>query len=419
MNLPRVLLTAVLATLVACSGSDSGDEPNNIAGFDISEYVDPGIEPWELVSSERVAQECGLDPGVLASIDASVGYSYAVVRFGKLCHEFYHPDDPGPDEIANNYSSTKTLSATLVGRVVRMSADLPRPLSDADRMDAWVDNITFNQDALVAHVLAMVGFNDSLAFGERSFAYDADGSREINRLSDVLEAVVAQDPELFGGVTTTGELAQRQLFDRLGMTSSEWDGESFGSSWHSNIRDMARLGLLLVNNGVWAGERLVDSEWVYKMTHPTFEDANTSYGYLTWTGANANFFVPTLDISFQQPLGQCDPPALWNEYPHTFSESEDCNYGESGSCGQMYDVGAWSGLGFGGQNITGHRGLQLVVVTRNAGRAAWVNAAWDLVRPALVAMDPVYQGDEEAFCADYSEGRYAPDLIPDSQAPRS
>lgn len=59
------------------------------------------------------------------------------------------------------------------------------------------------------------------------------------RLNDELEAVIAQDAERFGGEKTTGELAQRELFDRLGMSSSEWEGESFGSSWHSNIRDIA------------------------------------------------------------------------------------------------------------------------------------------------------------------------------------
>jgi hypothetical protein len=31
------------------------------------------------------------------------------------------------------------------------------------------------------------------------------------------------------------------------------------------------------------------------------------------------------------------------------------------------------------------------------------------VRPALVAEDPLYAGDEEAFCAAYGANAYAPD----------
>jgi hypothetical protein len=35
---------------------------------------------------------------------------------------------------------------------------------------------------------------------------------------------------------------------------------------------------------------------------------------------------------------------------------------------------------------------------------------WEAVRPALVAADPTFGGDDAAFCAAYSTGSYAPDL---------
>lgn len=37
---------------------------------------------------------------------------------------------------------------------------------------------------------------------------------------------------------------------------------------------------------------------------------------------------------------------------------------------------------------------------------------WRLVRPALVALDPVYAGDEAGFCAAYQRSEHAPDLRP-------
>ncbi|MDX1736209.1 MAG: hypothetical protein R3228_17665, partial [Halioglobus sp.] len=245
-RLTGALLAATALALAGCAdlGDDSDQEARMAA---LAAYNDPGTGPWEKVPRERMIEQCGLDPDILDTVDASAPYSYAIVRYGRLCHEFYHPDNPGPQAAVNNYSATKTLAATLVGRAVLLSADLPRPLRDTDRMDAWIDGITFNPDALVAHVLAMLAYNDSLAFGQRTYAYDASGSREINRLSDVVEAVIAQDPSRFSGAVTTEEFAQREIFDRLGMDNSAWDGESFGSTWHSNLRDMARLGLLLVH----------------------------------------------------------------------------------------------------------------------------------------------------------------------------
>jgi hypothetical protein len=35
---------------------------------------------------------------------------------------------------------------------------------------------------------------------------------------------------------------------------------------------------------------------------------------------------------------------------------------------------------------------------------------WAAIRPALVAEDPMFMGDEDAFCAAYGPGNYAPDL---------
>jgi CubicO group peptidase (beta-lactamase class C family) len=199
-------------------------------------------------------------------------------------------------------------------------------------------------------------------------------------------------------VSTISDFAQREVFDRLGMDNSLWPGETLATSWNSNLRDMARLGLLLIHNGVWDQSRLLSENWVYKMTHPSFEDASISYGYLTWLAAK----VP----------GLCQPSALWPEYPHPISESTDCNYGGTVSCMQTHDVGVFGAAGAGGQLIVGHRGLDLVIVTRNAGLPpVHIATPWALVRRALIEHDPLYSGNEEAFCAAYEVGDYAPDLI--------
>jgi hypothetical protein len=374
-------------------------------------YADPGAGAWETVAPEDLIEVCGLDPDILAEIDDRTSYPYAIVRYGVLCHEHYPEGSPGPGEIAENYSATKTLGAAIVGRAVKMSARLPRPLSDEDRMDAWVEDITFNPDALVAHVLAMVGHSDDLAYGQRTFEYDTIGDVQINRLSDVVEEVIAQDPDLFGGVTTTGEFADRYLFEPLGMFESSWSGENFAFSWGSSLRDMARLGLLLLHDGVWNQRRLIDEDWVYKMTHPAFEDTNTGYGYLTWLAASSNYKFPGIDVFMPGPYGSCQPSALWPSYPHTPSEASDCGYGGVYPCDQEYDIGAFAAAGYGGQLIVGHPGLDLVIVTKDAGILAFVTSPWDLIRSALIEHDPTYAGDDAAFCAAYAAGGYAPDLI--------
>ncbi|MBM4267222.1 MAG: serine hydrolase [Deltaproteobacteria bacterium] len=351
---------------------------------------------------DRVAEECGLNPDLLEQANAAIDRPWAIVRYGKLCHEYY---PSGTDEVTEVFSATKTLSAVVTGIAAHETRDLARsgrktgPLSDTDRVDHWLDEFSFNPEARVAHVLAMVAHNENLGLEQKSFAYDAAGEVQINRLSDVINTAIDQDPARFG--EDLEEFTHRFLYEPVGMTSSRWTSgrpdKVFAFSWEATTRDMARLGLLMLNGGAWSGEQILSEDWVYKMTHPSFEDASPSYGYLTWlsTGPGDFFF------------GSCAPASIFREHPHGLSESSDCGLDQ---CTQENDVGVWSALGLFGQIITGHPGLDMVIVAKDIGDAVSAGGAWAFARPALVAEDPRFNGDEDAFCQSYASGGYAPDL---------
>ena len=367
---------------------------------------DPGAAPWEPVPADRVADECRLDPALLQEADAAIARPYVVIRYGKLCHEYY-PPGRFAEEVNEAFSTTKTLGSLVTGIAAYQTRDLPRtgrktgPILDTDRVDHWLDQFTFNHEAQIAHVLAMVAHNPDLTYGHKGYQYDLIGAVQINRLSDVIRTAIAQDPDRFGG--DLEEFAQRFLFKPLGMTASVWSGgrpdKILGYSWNTTVREMARIGLLMLNDGVWNGERLLSREWIYRMTHPSFEDSNTSYGYLTWLANDSD-----------RGISHCVPPAIHASYPHGLSPAPDCTFSGARSCAQRYDVGVWYGLGLGGQVIMGQRGLDLVIAAKDLGDAGGAELLWNGVRRALVARDPVFHGDETAFCAAYDASDYAPDL---------
>jgi hypothetical protein len=166
----------------------------------------------------------------------------------------------------------------------------------------------------------------------------------------------------------------------------------------------------MMHDGVWSGGRVLDSEWTYKMTHPSFEDANTGYGYLTWMNSDVNHGLGGAPLPASQTrFDPCAPVSIFAQHPHGLSEALDCNYEPPLTCEQQFDVGMWYAAGLGGQYIVGHRGLDLVLVVKDyqAGPAQ----IWRAVRPALLALNPDFPGDEEAFCAAYAAGDYAPDLL--------
>lgn len=389
-------------------------------------HVDPGRAPFEPVPSEQVRDVCRLDPEALRAADALLGRPWAAVRYGRLCHA-YQGDMPSTEV----FSATKFLGTVVAGAVAYQTRALPRtgrqtgPFSDTDRADFWLDRVAYHRDAQVAHVLAMVAQSDSLAFGEREMEYDFFGNVQLDSLNFMLNAAVSQRGADLGD--DLEGFTQRFVFEPLGMSASRWSfglpNKSLGFGWETTILDMARLGLLVLRKGVWSGERVLSEEWTYRMTHPAFEDANTGMGYCTWLNARDNFHTGTMptppeweDLTAAPRFpGPCAPVSIYREHPHGLSESLDCNYGPDHDCEQAYDVGVWQSFAGFGSVIQGHPGLDLLLVAFQltpddffAAKSSGV--LWDAVKPAVIAADPEFQGDEQAFCEAYSENRYAPDL---------
>lgn len=387
------------------AGSGASDQPVTEA-----KWNDPGTMPWQLVPKEKVAEECKLDPDKLAANDAMFTSGWAVVRYGKLCHEAGPKDSP-----SEVWSATKTLGGVVTGVAsyeTRMFMDTGHgtgQLLDTDYASHWLMSQSYNKEALVGHVLGMEAQNSDLSYGKKTYMYDTVGSVQINSLGQMVNTAIAQDSARLGA--NIEAFTKKFVFEPLGMTESTWNGMVYAYTWSTTLHDMARIGVLITHHGIWSGKRLLDESWLYKMTHPSFEDANTGYGYLTWLNARVGSTGPGGAFS-GNAADTCAPACLWPKYPHPVSGAPDCNY-KGMDCSQEQDVGIWSAQGLGGQFIVGHPGLDLVIVAKNyssMGAGGSPTGMWNAVRPALVALDPMYKGDEKAFCDAYGNNKYAPDL---------
>jgi CubicO group peptidase (beta-lactamase class C family) len=362
--------------------------------------VNPGTAPWTRVPRDQVAALCGLDPAILEAADQTLAATpYVVVRYGRLCWEH-----GATDETYAVMSITKSMGSLLFGITSTHSS-----VSDEDPVTKWLTTEELGQinpNAKLAHVLSMTSTKPDLSWGNKgAWSYDASGNREINRLVTVMDKVIAQEPARFAGATSACDVAKQMLIDKLGMVGSNWCSRSIGAGLQSTVRDMARMGMLVLQRGWYNGERLISEEYMYRMTHPAFPDTNTAYGYLLYNNAMENWRYST---GRNDPAGT--PVAVWPKYPHApFFEAPHCN-GASPNCAGGLDVGANWGQGAGGQRFVVHRGLDLVMAIRDdRSNNGHVNV-WNAVRPALVALDPRFAGDEAAFTAVYAKGEYAPDL---------
>lgn len=73
--------------------------------------------------------------------------------------------------------------------------------------------------------------------------------------------------------------------DGLKMKSVTGGGHS-GAGIFISAEDLARFGLLFLNNGVWNGQKVLSSDWISKATQPSVPNAN--YGYMWWLNKKGN-----------------------------------------------------------------------------------------------------------------------------------
>ncbi|WP_116771667.1 serine hydrolase domain-containing protein [Maribacter litoralis] len=69
------------------------------------------------------------------------------------------------------------------------------------------------------------------------------------------------------------------VIDGLKMKSVTGGGHS-GAGIFISTEDMARFGLLFLNDGTWKNERLISDAWIKKATTPS--KPNVNYGYMWW-----------------------------------------------------------------------------------------------------------------------------------------
>lgn len=103
------------------------------------------------------------------------------------------------------------------------------------------------------------------------------------------------------------DLLEKRLFIPMGITDILWERSSEGiekGGWGLYIRaeDIAKLGQLVLNGGVWNGEQLISRAYLTAATTasatPPVETGEFDYGYQIWVGRKENTFL------FNGMLGQ-------------------------------------------------------------------------------------------------------------------
>lgn len=227
--------------------------------------------------------------------------SLLVIKDGKLVFERYG-DGLGRDYNHELYSVTKFISALLVGTLVgdgKLSdTDTPAPRLAAARPDL-APALADKQQIQLRHLMSMAsGLSYKLVEGTDTLYYGVPDRLKVAASASVRAKPGAEfdyidvNPVLVGATISqvTGmpeqQYAAQRLFQPLGMSHFRWDGAdgkgAVSGGWGLRLRsiDMARLGMLMLNQGRWNGQQIVPAAWVAQMTTPS--GPARDYGYYCW-----------------------------------------------------------------------------------------------------------------------------------------
>jgi CubicO group peptidase (beta-lactamase class C family) len=290
---------------------------------------------WRTVSPA----EAGFADDLEARLDKAIAekrawnlHSVIIVRNGRLVLERYFDgqDDARGRPLgmvsfnADTLHDLRSASKSIVGLLYGIALAAGRVPSPDERLmrsfPEYADLVTDPDRSrwTVHHVLSMTMGTD---WDELSVPYTDPSNSEIamdrapDRYRYVLSRPVVMEPgkrwiysggatALLGRIIAKGmgkslhDFAREALFDPLGMGPTDWftgrDGELIAASgMRMTPRDLARIGQLMLRDGVWDGRVVVPAEWIARCTSPVVPvDEAREYGYQWYMGRFA-FVTPT------------------------------------------------------------------------------------------------------------------------------
>ena len=156
------------------------------------------------------------------------------------------------------------------------------------------------------------------------------------------------------------EFAKEVLFNRLGIADFYWEEENGLLQCHNGLymypRDMAKIGLLVLNDGMWNGEEIVPKKWITESTKPyVSESVFFDYGYQWWYRSKRN-------------------SSWWDDPVHGSNDEHDMILA----------------LGFGGQYIMIVKDMNLVIVITSSDNNENNGKALQKVSMVIEYVEPLF-----------------------------
>jgi CubicO group peptidase (beta-lactamase class C family) len=253
-------------------------------------------------------------------LDRTFTNALLIAKDGRIVSEIYRNNTRDSTRFIA-WSMTKSITSILVGCALQegriKSLDDPITRYLPELVGGGYDGVTIRQ---VLQMRSGVDYEERYDFGNpgtaaRNHEYAlvqnvvrfADAARTIKRIHPPGElwqyktldtAVLGWLLERVSGGSTVASYMSQRLWEPLGAEADGFfimDGppglgrEFNGAGFNATLRDFARIGLMMLDEGKANGHQVVSPEWVRESTRPT-GGPGPGYGYQWWTVAGSHAY---------------------------------------------------------------------------------------------------------------------------------
>jgi CubicO group peptidase (beta-lactamase class C family) len=264
------------------------EESENFREMYISEY---NRDFWETADPEELGlNKQALERHLQFCKDTGAD-AVLVVYKGKIVDEWY--DSEECREPFNVQSVTKSITGILTGMLLDegMLPSVYEPVSSY--VQGWDEEE--KSRVTIYNLLSMTaGFKRmwSEGLGSTHEKDDYAAARPLEYIPGTVWEYSNEGTQLLSQILcraagrSIADYAEERLFMPLGMESTKLRTDDRGCVWtysgmETTARDLARIGLLMINKGMWGDVRIVSEEWVNISTSPS-QDIYKWYGLLWW-----------------------------------------------------------------------------------------------------------------------------------------
>ncbi|HYJ83886.1 MAG TPA: serine hydrolase, partial [Allosphingosinicella sp.] len=259
---------------------------------------------WPYGDADATGRPRGDSKALDRAVDSAFGAKFGegsrttglvIVQRGKIVAERY-AEGFGIHTSQRTWSVAKSLAGTIVGAAVQkglIDPAAPAPVPEWQAPGDPRSAITLDQLLRMAsglHSATAGNRTDAVYFGgtavtEETVGWPLEappGSRFRYANNDILLAVHALGSKL--GDYKDGRFPDALLFDEIDMrhtiAEADWKGNHILSSqaW-STARDLARFGILYLNDGMWLNQRVLPKGWRDYVTRPSGPQPEGEFGY--------------------------------------------------------------------------------------------------------------------------------------------